>query len=369
MKKLALFFFAFILFFLPSCNQNNNDTIKIGVILPLTGMGAEIGSLSNKSIQLAFKSYNDSRNSNEPRIKIISEDNRLDPKVSISAFQKLVNLDDVKVIIGPISSNATLAIAPLANKNKITIISTGASSNKITNAGDYIFRVELSDKYGGKKQAEIAYDKLKYRKMACVYVNNDYGKGLVSVFNKEFISLGGKIILDEGFEQGSTDFRTILTKIKSLKIDAIFFVFNTEIIQFVKQKYELNIKTKIFTTPVFENQRYLNALGVLANGINFVYYGTYNKNSNDSIVQNFIYRFKKNYNTEPDYYAALAFDASNVIIKALKNINFNMNKFNNELYKIKNFHGITGNISFDKNGDVKKPVILKTVRNGKFVKY
>lgn len=350
-------------------SKKESNTIKIGAILPLTGDGAQIGALSNDAINLAINGYNNKKNLHNPKIIAIIEDDKLDPKISVSAFQKLHDVNDVKIVIGPISSGATLAVAPLANKNKVTIISTGASANKVTRAGSYIFRVELSDKSGGIKQAEYARDSLNFKNMAILYVNNDYGQGLASVFSKKFKELGGSVDLSDGFQQGTTDFRTILTRIKALKVDAIFFVFNTEIVPFIKQKYELKVKAKVFTTPVLENQKYLNDLGKLANGIRYIYYGTFNKDNDDSLGTHFIQMFQKNYNQTPDYYAALAYDATGIVIKTLKDVDYDLSKFNNALYKIKNYPGVTGNISFDQNGDVEKPVTLKTVRNEKFTNY
>jgi len=369
MKLRNVFLFVLIFIVFAGCGKKESNEIKIGAILPLSGAGAQVGTLSNNAVNLAISNYNKNKTVDEPKITAISEDDKLDPKLAVSAFQKLNDVNNVNIIIGPISSGATLAIAPLANKKKVTIISTGASANAITNAGDYIFRVELSDSNGGQLQAELAYDSLKFRKMAIAYVNNDYGKGLASVFNKKFEELGGKVLINEGFPSQSTDFRTILAKIKSLNVDAIFFVFNTEITPFVKQKSELQVKSKIFTTPVFENQTFLDNLGKSAEGIIYIYYGTFNQNEKDSVASSFISSFNNNFGKPPDYYAALAYDATNIAISALKNVNYDLSKFNEALLNTKDFPGVTGNISFDKNGDVNKPVTLKIVKDGKFKQY
>ena len=358
-----------VLFIFMGCSKESEEGIEIGIIMPVTGPGAVAGKPSFNAAKMVIDSYNENRKESEPILDLILEDDQLDAKTGVSAFQKLISVDKVKAVIGPISSGVALAIAPIAEKNKTVIIATGASNYKISEAGDYIFRVELSDFEGGREQARIAVSKLNFKKIACIFINNDYGVGLMENFRTEFDSLGGKIILSEGYEKDEKDFKTILLKIKSANPDAIFFIFNTEIINFVEQKYQLNIPGKIFTTPVFEDQKYLDGLGKLAEGILYVYYGTFNSASSSNNSKNFVKKYKEIYNDAPNYYAALAFDATSVLVKALKNASFNTSILKDEIVKIKNFEGATGVMSFDENGDVTKPVTLKTVKEGKFVEY
>jgi branched-chain amino acid transport system substrate-binding protein len=130
------------------------------------------------------------------------------------------------------------------------------------------------------------------------------------------------------------------------------------------------LSAKIYATPVFEDQSFIDQMGKTnADGIIYTYYGSFNLNSSDKTVTDFITSFKTRYQTDPSYYAALGYDNICIMIEALKNSNFDSYNVKSSLYSIQNFRGVTGEISFDKNGDVSKPVILKVVKNGEFSYY
>lgn len=350
------------------CSKGEKD-IKVGVLMPLTGTAASLGVPAFNAMQLAIDEANQKREEGDPKVVLIPEDTKALAPMGVSSIQKLINVNKIKIAIGPLTSTVTLAVSPIAEKNKFVIISPGSSAPAISESGDYIFRNELSDLDGGRTQAQIAIDKLGFKKMACVYINTDYGSGLYKVFKEVYEAKGGEIVLAEAFMPGTTDFRTIITKIISESVDAVFLIAIDEVLNFVKQKEELGLKTKIFTTPIFENIDYLNELGKLAEGILYVYYGQYDPNSTDENIKSFISKYQERFKDSPTYYSALAYDAANIIYKALKNANFELDKVKNEIYKIQGFQGVTGETSFDKNGDVSKPVSLKVVKNGKFQFY
>jgi branched-chain amino acid transport system substrate-binding protein len=366
---LGLILMSAVLALFSNCGQKAAGEVKIGVLMPLTGDAATLGEPAWNAIQLAFEQWNGKKSTDESLVRAIPEDTKAEPSAGVSAFHKLITVDKVKIVIGPLTSTVTLAVAPIAEQNKIVIISPGASAPKISDAGEYVFRNELSDSDGGKIQAEIAIQKLHYKKVACVYINTDYGSGLLDVFRQRFVELGGEIVLAESFDPGETDFRSVISKIKRLSPDAVFLIAIDETIPFVRQKSELGLRASIYTTPIFENIMYLQKLGDLAEGIIYVYYGEYNERSDNEIVQQFVESYHSKFGINPTYYSALAYDAANIVIQALNMANFNPKTVRENLYKIKNFQGVTGLTSFDTNGDVSKPVSLKTVRSGKFTLY
>ena len=346
--------------------ENKIEKIEIGVLLPLPGPAATLGKPGLNAVKLAIEEVNAERQEGDPEIAIIAEDTTAQANFGVSAIKKLYTADGVKVAVGPLTSSVTLAVAPIAERNKFTIISPGSSAPKVSDSGDYIFRNELSDLEGGRIQANIAMEKLGYKKMACVFINTEYGSGLQKVFKETFEAKGGEIIFSEAFMPGTTDFRTVITKILSESVDAVFLVAIDETVNFVRQRAELGLKAPIFTTPIFENKAYLDQLGELAEGILYVYYGTYDPDSADDQIKKFLNSYQKKFNVPPTYYSALAYDATNIICLSLKNANYDVTKVKDEIYKIKNFKGISGLTSFDKNGDVSKPVSLKVVKDGRF---
>ena len=344
-------------------------TLEIGAILPLTGGAASLGTASRNGIELARSEYNASRSTAEPELGVISEDDRAEPAASVSALQKLIAANGIRIVIGPLSSGSTLAVAPVAERNRVVIVSPGASAASVSNAGDYIFRVELSEALGARAEAELGYQRLKYRRLGILSVRNEYGVGTVQIFRRRFTELGGNIVADESFLPGTTDFRTALQKIKTTSPDAIFVVFQDQdmIVNILKERAELGVTAAVYTTPVFDDPDNLRVLGRLAENVIYAYYGTFDANSAGN--GRFSQAYQRRFNDRPTYFAALGYDAARVAIQALRTSGFDQNRVKDNLYKIHNFPGVTGNISFDRNGDVVKPVTLKTVRGGRFVAY
>lgn len=343
------------------------SNLEIGVILPLTGGAASLGKASLSGMQLAIEEYNSAKTAGGPTVDLAVEDDQAQPAKAVAAFQKLIVTPGVQLVLGPLTSGSTLAVAPLAGKNHVVILSPGGSAPAITNAGNYVFRNELSEAYGARAQAELAFSRLGFKSVALLYVNNEYGVGTVSVFRKRFEELSGRIVADEGFNAGATDLRSALAKIKAAKPGAIFVVFQDEIVNILKQRIELGISASVYTTPVFEDPANLKTLGPLAEGVIYTYYGSFSPDAQTGATADFVAAYKKRFGNAPTYYAALGYDAARIEIAALQSAQFDLEKVKDSMYRIRNFPGVTGETSFDHNGDVTKPVSLKIVQGGRFV--
>lgn len=339
------------------------EVIKIGAILPLTGDGAKYGEEARNGIELALEDLKD------PKIRVIYEDDQGTANGAINAFNKLVESAKVPVIIGPMYSSTALAVAPLGERKKVVIFSPSASSPELTQAGDYFFRNWPSDVFEGGEMARFAYNTLRLRTFAILSVNLDYGVGLTKVFEKVFKSLGDQILTIEYYEQGATDFRTQLNKIKPLKLEAIYLPgYYAEIGLILRQAKEIGLKTKFLSCVGFDNPKVLEIAGNAAEGVIFAR-PYYNPESEDPIVKSFVERFTKKYGVAPGIYAAHAYDALKIVVQAIKEGGYTAEGIKKALYSIKNFLGVTGNTSFDENGDVVKPIQILKVENGKFVRY
>lgn len=372
MKTLLWVISTLAILFLVGCHSRQlggRQVIPIGVIMPLSGNAASLGKPALDAIRLAVDSYNAQNGGSRPLIKLIAEDSQAAPSRAVSAFLKLATVNKVWAVLGPLTSGGTLAVAPLANRDHVVILSPGASSPAITQAGQYVFRNELSEAYGAAMAAKIAYNRLRFRTLGVLFINNDYGLGTADVFQKSFKQLGGRISASEAFNPGTTDFRTALIKIATTKPDAMFVVFQDEIVNILRQRSQLRIGIPVYTTPVFEDPNFLKQLGVLADGVMYAYYGSFNPHAQTGAMSKFIRSYKVRYGTAPTYYAALGYDAANILITALKSGDFRRSEIVAALHNIRDFPGVTGQTSFDQNGDVSKPVVLKTVRNGRYEQY
>lgn len=366
MKLRNLQMCSLIFMLIISCGKKE-EVIKIGAVLCLTGSGSVYGQDSKRGLELAQEIINSNGGISDKKIQLVFQDDKTLPSFALSAASFLINTERVPVIIGAVTSSSTLAIAPLANQNKTILFSPGASSPKITNAGDYVFRNWISDTYEGKRIAEYTFNVLKKSEVFILYINNDYGEGLKDVFQKRFEELGGKVLGVDGYLQGSTNFRANLTKLKKLKPQGIYLPgYYQEIALILNQSKELGVKSQFLSCVSFEDPELLKIASTNAEN---VIYATPYFNANDSalVVKEFTTLFKRKFAREPGTFAAHSFDAFQIIVKALISAGSDSEKIKSFLYKLNNYQGVTGITSFDKNGDVEKPVSVKTVKDGRFI--
>lgn len=362
-KKITIFIIMITMLF--GC-KNDDDAVKIGVILPLTGTRSSFGQSSKTGIDLAVKEINSS-DSNNVSFELSYMDSKGEAKTAVSSIHNLLT-KKIRAIIGPISSSEVLSVTPIAEKNKIVLLSPGASSPKISNSGDYIFRNVPSDVYEGKLMAKFAFDSLGLKKIAILYNNSDYGIGVKDAFAKSFKQIGGNVILKESFPDASTDFKTQLIKIKQKKPDGLYFIGYKELGIMIKQAKEINVDCQYLTTAIFEDESILNVASNAAEGIIFTSI-TFDSNNPNKRSQKFVSSYKQKYNKIPDGYAAVAYDAVYIIFKALEISKSNKIELKDVLYKIDKFPGLLGDFKFDKNGDVVLPIKVKTVYKSKFINY
>lgn len=367
----ALLTLALLLFVTPfGCSKKESEPseIRIGIIAPLSGGSAKYGEDIKRGYDLAVQELNANGGVRGRKIRLFYEDSEGKPEKAVAAVQKLIQKDKVIAILGALWSSPTLAVAPIAEKNKVVLLSSGSSSPRITNAGDYIFRNEISDAYGAEETAKLFF-KTGFRKIAIFYINNDFGVGFRDITQRVYKKLGGAVTTTETFEQDEKDFRTQLLKIRESNPNAILIVSYKEAILILKQMKELGIKKQVLSTALFEDPEIIEKVGDLAEGVLYTYYGTFDPESESARIGEFIKKFREKYGVEPEYYAPIGYDAVKILALAMNQGGFKSEQIKNALYQIKDFPGLSGTTSFDKNGDVMKPVILKTVKDSSFQIY
>lgn len=337
----------------------DKKVIKIGVIMPQTGFLSSPGNNVIKGINLYFEEFQ--KEHPDKQIELIFEDSKSDPKIGVNAINKLIEIDGAKLIIGDIGSPILLAMAPIAEKNRVVLISPGASNPKVRDAGDYIFRIYTSDEFDGRVMANYLISRKKVESVALLYFNNDYGIGLSKSFEEAYNAQGGHISLAYSFEDSRVDFREIILKIKKQEIRDLYFIGSPkQNASFLKQLKELGCTSNVYGVLSFEDSEFLN---IALNSFDSVIYTTpyFDLNDGRDVVEKFKKSFMQKYGEVPDLQSALGYDVANIIALALSNSGFEEESVKEELYKIQNFFGITGRISFDQAGDVKKDILLKRV--------
>jgi len=340
--------------------------IKIGAILVLTGPYAKVGQSAKQGIEMAIEEINGKGGIQDKKIRLIYEDDQGTPQKAVSAIRKLITVDKVPTIIGPLGSSAVLAIAPIAEKEHIVAISPTASAPEITHAGDYIFRVTYSDTFEGSKMAEYALKESKYKKIALLYINNDYGIGLKKSFKKKFKELGGQIVIDEAYDAKATDFRTHLLQIRESAPDAIYLTGYSEMGQILKQAKELGIVIPFLSCIMVEISDVVKIAKEAAERVIYTH-PAYDPEKGDESALRFAKKFKKKYGTLPDPEAAFSYDAMKILTLAIERGGITADGIKNVLYQIKGYEGVTGETTFDENGDVIKSIGIKKIEKGEYI--
>lgn len=342
--------------------------IKIGYVGALTGNLSSYGIYIKNGIDLALEEINQAGGINGRKLEIIYEDTKSDTSEAVKSASKLINIDKVPIIIGSESSNAVLAIAPLAEQAKVILFTPIASAADITKAGDFVFRNRESGALHGEKMAEFAFNKLNIKNAAVISVNSDNGLSYQSGFVEKFEELGGKIVKVDNYQKGETDFRTILTKVKELNPQAIYIPgYAGDMAEIIKEAVELKIKTQFLASTGIEAKEFFQIIKPPL-GDNIIY--TYPAfNPDDPAIADYQNKFQKKYGFKSEALTANSYDALKILALALKICGEKTTCIRDELYKIKDYPGVGGMTTFDKNGDVIKPIIFKTIKNGQFVPY
>jgi len=343
----------------------DKGVITIGATLPLSGDAAVWGKNTQEGIDLAVAEINASGGVLGRKLVVIYEDTRALPKEGVTAYRKLTTADKVKVIIDDSVSGVTLAMAPLAQKDHVVVVATGATAPKISEAGEYIFRVWNSDAYEGEVSADYAYDTLGFRSVAILYINNEYGRGLEQVFRSRFVDRGGNIRISESFAQSATDIKTQLTKIQAAKPDGLYLVgYPKEIPIALKQAKELGLNLPLLGTVAMQDPQLIQTAGDAAEGLMF----PYPKDPSGQHVARFREAFQEKYGKEPGITADVGYDAAKMIAKAMELTGGTTGEdIRKGLNMLKDYPGVSGMMTFDANGDVHKPMGIKIVKSGSFV--
>lgn len=341
------------------------EKIKVGAVLILTGPDAKAGQSARQAIEMGVEEINNKGGIKGREVQVIFEDDQGEPQKAVAAVRKLISVDKVPAIIGPMWSTSLLAIAPVAEKNQVVVLSPTASAPKITDAGDFIFRNTYSDVFEGTKDAEYAYKELEYRRAGIIHVNLDAGIQIAEVFSNRFEELGGTVVLRDFYEAKTMDFRSLLVRFKDKPIDFIYLMGYSEMGQLVKQAREIGLKVPFVSTIMFEISDVVKVAGNAAEGTIYSF-PSYDPGKGGDIVNKFVQKFKGKYGSLPDPEAAFSYDALRILSLAISKGGANPSKIKEELYKVKEYMGVTGTTTFDENGDVIKPIGFKKVQNGKY---
>ncbi len=348
----------------PVGNNSGGDTIKVGVYVDLTGQTSSFGQSTKNGIQLAVEEINAAGGVNGKKIELLIEDDQGRTEQAKTVVEKLIKQDKVVAVLGEVASSNSLAAAPVAQEAKIPMITPSSTNPKVTQVGDYIFRVCFLDDFQGSSIAKFAANTLKGKTAAILGdVNSDYSKGLTEFFEKEFTKQGGKVIAKEAYTQTDPDFKGQLTKIRGLNPDVIYIPgYYGQVGVIAKQARELGMNMPLLGGDGWDSPELWNLGGEsLKNSFITNHYSVDDPNP---FIQSFVKAYKAKFsNVAPDSLAALAYDSAKVLADAIKRAGgTDSAKLRDAINATKDFAGVTGVISINAERNAVKPAVVLEVK-------
>jgi branched-chain amino acid transport system substrate-binding protein len=369
MKKIVFLLVGFCFLFTVASVVAGADEVVVGAVTPLTGKLAVYGEGFQQAMLLALDEVNASGGINGKPMKILFEDNNSRSKGSVSAIQKLIAIHKFPVIFGPAASSNFLAVCPIAEQNKTILIGAESAAAAISKCGSYVFRVFPSDILQGKGVAGLARD-LGYKEVVLTYINNDWGVGLAEVFKEQFLKDGGRLIDAFAHDEGKTDYRSEILRIKKSGPKAVVnLTYIKEGATMLKQAYEAGVNVQWLMGSASKSPKLVSLAEVAAEGI----IGTYPTFSQDTPqYKAFKAAWEKKYpGKKLPIFGEYNYDMVKLTAKALKEAkSMSPEDIRAALIEAsKGYVGVTGDKTFDANGDVGATYGRWTVKEGKIGDY
>ncbi|WP_270791350.1 ABC transporter substrate-binding protein [Enterococcus avium] len=378
MKKRTVAVMAAGLFLLGACGSpkasdsggsDDAKTIKIGGNFELSGAVAAYGEAENEGVKLAVEEINKDGGIDGKKIEYVSKDNKSDNNEAASVAANLTTKDEVVAIVGPATSGATKATLPNLTKAKTPAVTPSGTDDAITvqkgKVQDYIFRSCFQDSFQGIVLAKYADENLKADKAVILGDNSsDYASGLKKAFKETY---KGEIVAEENFTAGDKDFQAMLTKIKDKDFNVIYIPgYYTEAGLIIKQAREMGIEQPIIGADGFGDEKLIETAG--ASNVKNVYYTGHfsTKAPATDKVEPFVAAFEKKYGKQPSSFNALAYDSVYMIKQAIEDKGkATPEAINKGLANLKDFEGVTGKITMDKEHNPVKSAVVLGLTDGK----
>lgn len=351
----------------------DGDTIKVGGLLEMTGGSASFGISGKNGIDLALKKINEKGVLGGKKLSLVVADTKSEASEATNGMQKLISQDKVVAVIGPNQSSAVIASGAINNGAKVVDITPMGTNPDVTvdpktkQVKPYSFRTCFIDPFQGTVMASFASNELKVKR-AAIYIDNtsDYAKGLAQFFKENFAKNGGQVVIEEAYLQKDTDFKSTLTKIKAAKPDFIYIPgYYQEVGLIVKQAREMGITVPMAGGDGWDSAKLPEIAGKAALENTF-FSSLYSPDDTSDLNKEFVAEYKKAYNTNPDVFAALAYDSALLIAKAIEDAgSADPAKIGEAMAKIKGFKGVSGEVTFNEQHNPIKSAVIIEHKDGK----
>lgn len=345
------------------------DEVKIGLSAPLTGDWAEYGNDFKRSVTLVIDKVNKAGGIDGKQLELVIADSRGDAKESVLIAERFVADPAVIAQIGDFSSSSTMAAAPVYEQAQMVQISPTASHQDWTKKGEFMFRVVATQGYEGPYNARWAVNDLKKKKIATIYINNDWGVDANKYFVAEARKLGAEIVAEEAFTPGEKDFNAIISKLKRLQPQLVYMpTFYADFTAIMNQAERARFKPTVLANSSLFSVKTLEMGGKAVEGTMIPV--NYFSSDPRPAPQNFTKEYRALYGADPNQFAALAYDAAGLLVAALKAVGTDSRaKVREGLLGLKGYEGATGPISYAQGRDPAKELVRIMIKGGQWVLY
>ncbi len=368
MRKVVAFILALSIFTSALAQEQKPDPIKIGVFLSLTGSTSAYGISANNSFKLAAEEVNKSGGINGRQVELITEDDHSNTNEVARIVEKLIKQDKVHALLAETISTRAMAAAPVAQANKVVMISPAAVKPELTMTGDYIFRACFISSTEGEAVAKFAIKKLKAKRAAVIWDNkNDYAVVLGKFFIEHFRKLGGQLVSQQTYEVYDKDISAQIRSINPSNPDLIFApgFFNTAALVAREVKRQQS-KAILIGSDGWDSPSLLEGVGDIFDGVYFPNHFWVGRD--DAVTKKFVADYTTKYGSEPDAGAAATYDAAHLLFDAIRRAkSTESSAIRDALAKTVNFPGATGRITINAQRNANVPVyMLRIEKGGKF---
>lgn len=344
------------------------EPLKIGLVAPITGSIATFGKSTREGAEMVFDQVNQQGGLLGRRVELVVEDDAGKPEEAANVFTKLVNRDRVAAIIGSVATKCSLAGAPICQRSGVPMITPASTNPKVTQIGDYIFRVCFVDPFQGGVIARFLVSKLGLKRVGIIYdLTNDYSKGLADYVEQNVKKLGGQVVARQTFSEQDKSFKAQLTAMGTQQPQAIFVsAYYTEAALIARQARQLGIKATLMGPDGWDSPMLIESGGDAVEGGYFSNH--YSADSPNPQTQQFVKAYAKRYGESPDALAALGYDAAGLLVDAIRRAkSVDGRAMRDALAATKDYQGATGAIGMDAQRNARKPAVILQVKGGKFV--
>ncbi len=343
------------------------EPIKLGHYGSLTGKDAAFGVATRKGVMLAIEEINAAGGVLGRPLAYLVEDIQSKQGESATAVKKLISRDKVVAVIGANASANSLEAAPVCQNAKIPMMAISSTNPRVTEVGDYIFRICFIDPFQGAVLAKFAHTSLKAKRIALLTaVNSPYSVGLSAVLRQDFTARGGEVVAEQKYTEGEKDFRAQVTAVRAAKPDVVAVTgFYTEVALICRQARALGINVPFIGGDGWEAPQLVELGG---EAVENTYYSTYFSAENDAPeVRAFVQKFKARWNNEiPEGVSALGYDAVYLIVAAIRKAGTTDSApLRAAIAATKNFPGVTGQTTIDEKRNSAKAAVMLAVKNGR----